>query len=647
MPQTITIARDERGVPHIQAETERGAIYAQGYVQAIDRLPSVYYGLRMAAGRLADVWTVGTVVDQEPTEEHDAAITKYPLCDDVSVLPDDERVLLEAFVAGLKHGIDASRERWGPAVMRTHIAPTPALVLKLSQAVTFPFIMDQAWTALDMAPPTPMLHHDLASNAWAVRPARTADGSTILLTDPHVLYTPEWLLHEVALHGGDLHVYGFQHPGTPYVHFGHNANVAWGFTSGGASVVNVRALPLGAVHPQNGSVWRNINSDELGHSTDYHVTTTYDNQPFDHITPLRAMAHAQNINAVKAVIALNQFGPWNMIAADSSGDIHYSIVGRVPIEGDVSKGIHAAADLPHVTNPPNGWLMHTNCSPWNVCPDNDLTLEHYPDYMLFHQRLSSTDGNNPRGRDLQKRLAADAQMTPDAAQAIAMSTDMSEGQAFLTSLIDITHDVSITPRPDMATALQLLPILQEIRLEQQHLDRALITFIELYLQLYNADYVDDAIGDIIPPRRNRLDVGTEITDIADDLLMKYGQLYSSQTPYLDYNRLQRGNNRMTVKGGPNFCQRIVACITSAPTPSEDGSFIKDDLIDYGQVCPLLVVFGPEGVRSFGVVPFGQSDDPNSPHYNDQMTTFARAEFYALRFAMDTADAKMIEKIEMP
>ena len=54
--ETVEILRDTWGVPHIYAESEVSAIYAQGYAMAQDRLPSVLRVYRKATGRMAEAF---------------------------------------------------------------------------------------------------------------------------------------------------------------------------------------------------------------------------------------------------------------------------------------------------------------------------------------------------------------------------------------------------------------------------------------------------------------------------------------------------------------------------------------------------------------------------------------------------------------
>src|ERR1035438_5849715 len=54
------------------------------------------------------------------------------------------------------------------------------------------------------------------------------------------------------------------------------------------------------------------------------------------------------------------------------------------------KGLHTLAELPHVLNPPNGWIMNTNDWPYAAAGPSSPKRENYPRYM-------DTAGENPRG----------------------------------------------------------------------------------------------------------------------------------------------------------------------------------------------------------------------------------------------------------
>ncbi len=70
-----------------------------------------------------------------------------------------------------------------------------------------------------------------ASNAWALRGDHTADGQPLLANDPHLAPSMPGIWYELELRAPALHVAGVALPGVPLVLIGHNADIAWGFTT--------------------------------------------------------------------------------------------------------------------------------------------------------------------------------------------------------------------------------------------------------------------------------------------------------------------------------------------------------------------------------------------------------------------------------
>jgi acyl-homoserine lactone acylase PvdQ len=54
--ESVTIYRDEWGVPHIYANTDRAAAYGIGYAQAEDRLDDIYTAVRTGLGKMSEVF---------------------------------------------------------------------------------------------------------------------------------------------------------------------------------------------------------------------------------------------------------------------------------------------------------------------------------------------------------------------------------------------------------------------------------------------------------------------------------------------------------------------------------------------------------------------------------------------------------------
>lgn len=82
----------------------------------------------------------------------------------------------------------------------------------------------------------------MGSNSWVVGPSRTTTGKPLLANDPHLGVSVPGIWHQVGLHCRTVtadcpfDVTGFSFAGMPGVVIGHNARIAWGFTSLAADV---------------------------------------------------------------------------------------------------------------------------------------------------------------------------------------------------------------------------------------------------------------------------------------------------------------------------------------------------------------------------------------------------------------------------
>lgn len=74
------------------------------------------------------------------------------------------------------------------------------------------------------------------SNSWVVAGSRTASGKPLLANDPHLLVQSPSVWYEVHLQAPGIDVAGVSFPFSPGVVIGHNDRIAWGFTNTEADV---------------------------------------------------------------------------------------------------------------------------------------------------------------------------------------------------------------------------------------------------------------------------------------------------------------------------------------------------------------------------------------------------------------------------
>lgn len=242
-----------------------------------------------------------------------------------------------------------------------------------------------------------------ASNNWVVGPERSADGSAILANDPHLGRQVPAVWHIVEAKGGDLHVAGGTVPGIPYVATGHNETLAWGVTNVMADYIDFVMLqrkdggyvlageqkayerrtvtlnPRGA----DGPVTVEVVTTEVGP-----VVTDPDDGAFvlamrwsaleleeGGVSYLRALNYSGTVEQVMAMPEPMTSVGLNFVFADTLGDYSWRVIGSYPVRkghtGAVpypgSSEFHGwdgwQTGLPQVTNPDQGYVITANNRP--------------------------------------------------------------------------------------------------------------------------------------------------------------------------------------------------------------------------------------------------------------------------------------------
>ena len=271
----VSVAYDERGVPHIQAEHEADLYRALGYVHAQDRLFQMEMLRRLARGELAEVLGSKLVATDRlfrtlGIREH---ADRYARQMDMHS-PSSQALL--AYLDGINQ-YQASR----PAPLEFDLLGidprpfTPADTLSVAGYMAYSFaaalrtepllthVRDQLgadylkvfdldwhprgvlgqplatgdWQDLDAI--AQLSHAALldaglpqfeGSNAWAVSGSRTASGKPLLAGDPHIRFAVPAVWYEAQLSYPGFELYGHHQALNPVASLGHNRDFAWSLT---------------------------------------------------------------------------------------------------------------------------------------------------------------------------------------------------------------------------------------------------------------------------------------------------------------------------------------------------------------------------------------------------------------------------------
>jgi penicillin G amidase len=289
----VRVVRDRWGVPHIVAATRDDLFFAQGFVQAEDRLFQMDLWRRSVQGRLAEVLGANFVGRDAMTRRIQY---RGNLADEWASYGPDTEAIASAFVRGINAWVTIARERppeefllagWRPELWRPEdllnrtdaflasgdaqaevsrarlVAAVgtgrasallggdrPASVPPGLDPATITFQVGESLLKIGTQPFFTALAADVStgSNAWAIAGDRSATGAPILATDPHRLLSNPSLRYLVHLTAPGWNVVGATAPWMPGVAIGHNDRVAWGMTAFDADVAD---LYVERVNPEN------------------------------------------------------------------------------------------------------------------------------------------------------------------------------------------------------------------------------------------------------------------------------------------------------------------------------------------------------------------------------------------------------------
>lgn len=245
---------------------------------------------------------------------------------------------------------------------------------------------------------------NVGSNNWVVAPERMGTKRPLLANDPHLppIFPSIW--YENHLVGGRYNVTGFSTPGVPGVLIGHNDHIAWGITN---AFTDIQDVYIERFHPQdplryeqNGRWHRAEQVNETIHIRGrqpltvpvrytHHgpiITALLHNeerdlalcwtchQPNNHLSSALKLNRAADWASFNEALRDWAFPPQNMVYADVTGNIGYTVPGQIPLRQH-GNGMTPAPgwdgrydwqeqipheNLPRTLNPPTGVIATAN-----------------------------------------------------------------------------------------------------------------------------------------------------------------------------------------------------------------------------------------------------------------------------------------------
>ena len=515
------------------------------------------------------------------------------------------------------------------------------------------------------------------SNGIAIAPKITTGGKALLLINPHT----SWYFRSEQQVTSDegLNVYGAATWGQFFIYQGFNNHAGWMHTSSGIDVVDefaekVERRAKGFCY-RYGPQCRPLGTRPITiryRTTDGRLATRSFSTYRTHHGPIVRSADGRWIAFAmmdKPVEALQQSflrtktsdlqsflgiaerfkanSSNNTLFADDSGEVAYlhpQFVPRrndrfdytKPVDGSDPAtdwhSLHALSELPSVVNPLNGWVQNTNAWPYRAAGPNSPEPARFPKYM-------DTDGENFRGLHAQRLLTGSSGWTLDKLQAASFDSDQPGFAVLIPSLLQ-AYDALPAADPRRARLAAPIAALRgwNYRWSADSVPQTLaMTWGESLRRALNAPKSEP--GNKVMMRLAR-DTSPELKrDVFENVV---GQLQRDfgrwQVPWGEINRFQRISAAVQPAYGdaaPSFPVPFaegrygsLASIRSAPKPGT-----KRWYGDYGNSFVAVVEFGKR-IRARAVTAGGESGNPASPHFADQIQRYASGDLREVYFYPD-------------
>jgi acyl-homoserine-lactone acylase len=579
---------------------------------------------------------------------------------------------LDAFVAGINDYYEAHPqdvpEWWGDRQVDA------AMVLAFGRLFLYNWSIDEAYEDLVRGGVDPGFERTArGSNQFAVAPSRSATGNALLAIDPHLSWTGPSRFWAFRVHAGAWEGSGVTLPGSPYIGLGHTRHLAWAMTTGGPDTADVYRLeldPSGTRYRFDGE-WRDLEQREVTLAVrdaepQAHTLWSSHHGPLIAIRDGRGYAAAVSYGdmvtleawyqlnfgrdytgAVRALDTLSVF-PQNVMAADTAGNIYYQRTGRVPerpdgfdwsvpVDGTTSAsewdGVHPASDHLQVLNPPQGYMQNCNIPPDAMMQESPFRLEDHPDYLFSGPGYGPARAGwtSQRGARAVELLAADDSVTVEEAMAYINDVEPYGADRWIAALRE-AHQAHATeegsPAPSdpryagvVETLLgwdgRLVPDSKGALLFDSW-KRALREQLgaEAFGALQSA--IDDHYAIVERRAEKPIALGHDqhralvgaVVAAAADVEADFGSL---DAVYGDRYRVGRDEDSWPLGGGGGGQVGLTTLRNLSFGPEDDEDHTRR--ARSGQTSTQIVELS-DPPKSWTYLPLGQSDRPDSPHYDD-------------------------------
>jgi acyl-homoserine lactone acylase PvdQ len=635
----VEIIRDRWGVPHVYAENLADVSFGLAYAQAEDGLEEILRHVVQARGRAAEAFGPRHVDDDLRVHLFRIPEIAERLYRTMSA---EARAMVDGHAAGINHYLD------------THPSERPAFI---DQLTGLDVVIATKWYELlqhasvvrremsEVTSGAPRATDTDGSNSWAIAPSRSTDGSVMLLADPHLPWDGLTRWHEYQVVVGERWLYGATFVGSPMLGLGFTPDVAWASTNNGADTADVYRETLHPADPDRylyEGEWRDIETEMItiqvrGQSPVRRPARRTHHGPIVHEDRDRRVAFAVRIAGLETTNFL-ELGPsywnatsardihrsnrggdhfkWNRIAADRHGHIGYFYFAathersdrfdwRKPVDGtiaDTEWGPRIPWDeLPATFDPPSGFLMNCNNSPYTVTTDCPIRPSDFPRHLAW---LETTLDPTTRAFRATELITARPRLSFRDVERISMDIKAVAAPKWLDAIVEAYAEAGRPDDRDLARAVAILDAWEGFATVDNTALPILSTFVEV-------------VGPTPPERPTAAQVLGALGQALDLMKRRWGSI---EVPWGRVHVIRQADLEWPAAGAGNESSAIpfVTLYMTGADRLDEGISVADR----GSSWMMLVRYREDGVAARTILPWGNSLRSGSRHAADQAPLYA-------------------------
>ena len=568
-------------------------------------------------------------------------------------------------VEGYAQGLNAYAKSNPDKVLYKKLFPiTPKKMLMYSQLQLFISNEGAYWAGRILNNDTQDEYLDqnlTGSNVIAMNSSKTISGETFLAINTHQPLEGPTSWYEVHLNSDEgPNIIGTMYPGTPNVLIGVNEHLGWSHTVNYPDKTDVFKLKmknkrkyivddleydlekykakitvkiLGIPIKINRKYYKSIYGPTLKNKSGYYSIRTPTLFNVRALEQWWNMGKAKNFSEFYDAYKMKQIPGFNVGYADRYDTIFYMSNGILPkrAEGYNWKGIvpgdtmetlwteyHEIEDLPQVIQPKSGFIYNANHSPFK-----STSADENPNEKDYSERMGYETYDNNRSTRLIELIESYDKVSYDDFK------DIKYDNSFPSKFSYNFMDINLIDEIELDTNHELFEIVNEIQNWNRKTDinsiGAGLYGVLYYHLIYNyADQIRKLTSEDKPVSKEI--ILSAVSDIKPYLIEHFGKV---KITLGEFQKLVRGDKELPIWGLPD----VITAMSSRPY--KDGKH----KVFAGESYIGLVKFTDEGPVMESIISFGNSDDPSSDHYTDQMEMYSKFQTKKMTFDKEEIYAK--------